>query len=187
MGTRGPSRRRRRGALGLLLAALCLVLGWAPGQTLPSEAADTLALVPGASDAVREGAIAYDHHCSACHGDTGGGLPEAKTSFPEEHRTCVRCHRPNNPPSMDEAAMSWRNAFDIGRAPALIGPDAELDRFESGAALLAYVQGTMPRPWPGDLDDATYLRITAFLLQANGTDMGEGPLTRDELASREIP
>lgn len=168
------------------LTLVLLTLSVAFAQTTADEAAATLALVPDGSALVREGAILYDHNCSACHGDTGSGMVEAKTSFPDDKRTCTRCHKPNNPPQMDHLAMNWRNAFDIGVAPAVVGPDARLDMFANGAGLLGYVRATMPRPWPGSLSDEDYLAIVAFLAAANGADVPVD-LTIDELGEVTLP
>jgi len=154
--------------IGIALASLAL---WNLGaaQTTAAEAAATLALVPNASGLVRDGAILYDHNCSACHGDTGQGLAEAKTSFPEDKRNCTSCHRPSNPAQMDHLAMNWRFAFDVGVAPAVIG-DGALSAFGTGTALFGYIRLTMPRPWPDSLTSDEYLRITTFLAAANGAD-----------------
>lgn len=179
-------RRRRRVLRAALIAvAACTFVGSAAAQTTAEEAAATLALVADGSALVREGAILYDHNCSACHGDTGGGMAEAKTSFPDDKRTCTYCHKPSNPPQMDHLAMNWRNAFDVGVAPPLIGP-AALDGFASGAALFGYVRATMPRPWPGSLSDEAYLAITAFLAAANGAPADEVASVPD-LADVELP
>ena len=170
---RRPRRARAARVASALVATILLAAtGAVSAQTTAEEAAATLALVEDGSPLVREGAILFDHNCSACHGDTGGGLDEAKTSFPDDKRNCTRCHRPSNPPQMDHLAMNWRNAFDIGVAPQLIGPSA-LDGFASGAALFGYVRATMPRPWPGSLSDDEYLAITAFLAEANGAPADE--------------
>jgi len=169
-----------------LLALVLLTLSVAFAQTTADEAAATLSLVEDGSAMVREGAVLYDHNCSACHGDTGAGMAEARTSFPDDKRTCARCHKPSNPPQMDHLAMNWRNAFDIGVAPALIGPDARLSMFANGAGLLGYVRATMPRPWPGSLSDADYLAIVAFLAAANGADV-PAELTIDELGAVTLP
>ena len=176
----------------MLAAACALALSFGPAaasiamaQTTAEEAAATLALVADGSALVRQGAILYDHNCSACHGDTGGGMAEAKTSFPDDKRTCTRCHKPSNPPQMDHLAMNWRNAFDVGIAPPLIGTDA-LDGFASGAALFGYVRATMPRPWPGSLSDEEYLAITAFLAAANGAPADQVASVPD-LADVQLP
>lgn len=168
------------------LVAVVLMLPLALAQTTADEAATTLALVEDESALVREGAILYDHNCSACHGDTGAGMAEAKTSFPDDKRTCTRCHKPSNPQQMDHLAMNWRNAFDIGVAPAVIGAEARLGMFATGDGLLGYVRATMPRPWPGSLSDAEYLAIVAFLAAANGANV-PADLTIDELAAVALP
>lgn len=64
--------------------------------------------------------------------------------------------------------MTSRNAFDIGEAPALVG-NATLSQFTTTAALYYYSQATMPRPFPGELDDATYLAITLHMLRLRET------------------
>ena len=116
---------------------------------------------------LEHGTQTYDLHCATCHGDTGRGFAEATLAFPEDHRHCHYCHRRNNPPQMPLATMTSRNAFDIGEAPALVGEDT-LNNFGSTSALHAYSQATMPRPFPGELDDATYLAITVHLLHLRG-------------------
>lgn len=174
--------RARRGIAVLWVATLATVLaGVALAQPNAGDAEATLALVPNAPEDVRQGAMLYDYHCSACHGDTGGGLAEARRSFPRTHRDCTSCHRPHNPPQMEPRAMTPRSAFDVGAAPAVVGQDAVLSRFGSGAALFAYVRATMPRPWPASLGDDDYLKITAFLLAANGVDAGGVPATPEDL------
>lgn len=62
--------------------------------------------------------------------------------------------------------MQPNNAFSIGIAPALLGPGAAVERFGSQEALMAYVRATMPRPFPGALENAEYANIVAFLLAA---------------------
>ena len=183
-----PHRRAATLVALLLIVTLFMTLG-APGaraQTTAEEASATLALVPAAGDFVRDGAILYDHHCSACHGDTGGGLAEAKTSFPDDERTCTRCHKTTNPPRMNHLAMTWRNAFDIGVAPALVGEDASLGSFADGAGLYGYLRATMPRPFPGTLSDEEYAAITAFLAAADGADVPDGTLDADDLADIDL-
>jgi hypothetical protein len=113
---------------------------------------------------LEHGAQTYDLHCATCHGDTGLGFAEAKLAFPEDHRRCHYCHRRHNPPQMPLAVMTSRNAFDIGEAPALVG-DGTLEHFANATALYYYSQATMPRPFPGDLDDATYLAIIVHMLR----------------------
>lgn len=170
----------------LVLLVASLSIGAATAQTTAEEAAVTLALVEDGSELVREGAILYDHNCSACHGDTGRGMAEAKTSFPNDKRVCTQCHRPHNPPQMDHLAMNWRNAFDVGIAPPVIGPGA-LTGFGSGAALFGYVRATMPRPWPGSLSDEEYLAITAFLAATNGAVSADAVTAVSDLADVQLP
>lgn len=162
------------------LAALALValgaaaMAWA--QTSAEQAADTLALVPEAPAQVREGAILFDHHCSACHGDTGRGFAEAKAAFPPSDRACTRCHRPNNPPQMHPGAMTPRSAFDVGTPPPVLGEEATLDGFGQATALWGYLRATMPRPYPGSLEDDEYWAIVAFLAAAGGAPLPPEPL-----------
>lgn len=113
---------------------------------------------------LEHGAQNYDLHCATCHGDTGRGFAEAKLAFPEDHRRCHYCHRRNNPPQMPLVAMTPRNAFDIGQAPALVGAET-LSNFGNASALHHYSQATMPRPFPGELDTASYLAITVHILR----------------------
>lgn len=140
--------------------------------TQVSEA--TLAVIANSShDQVRTGAALFDFHCSSCHGDSASGFAEAKLSFPEDHRTCTKCHRTSNPPQMSMDSMRYNFAFDIGNPPALRGPGV-LAHFGNALALDAYLRATMPRPFPGSLADEDYWAITAFLLVANGADLPYG-------------
>jgi mono/diheme cytochrome c family protein len=80
---RGPARGPRRP-----VATLDVPTGSREGDDLRDW------LVAGAPDAVLRGAATYDWNCAVCHGDTGLGYAEARLSFPADHRTCTRCHRP---------------------------------------------------------------------------------------------
>ncbi len=143
----------------------------AKAQTTEEEAWETLALVAGSTPQAEHGAVQFAHHCSACHGDTGGGIEEARLSFPESHRECTRCHKPNNPSTMLLEEMTPRNAFNVGLAPPVVGRGFDLGKYGSAAGLYAYVHATMPRPFPAALDDDTYLAIVAFLIAANGVEL----------------
>ncbi len=147
------------------------VLVTASAQTSEEEAWETVALVADSTRQAVEGAALFAHHCSACHGDTGGGIEEARLSFPESHRNCVRCHKPNNPSTMPLEETTPRNAFNVGLAPPVVGRGFELSKYGSGAGLYAYVHATMPRPFPAALDEDTYLAIVAFLMAANGVEL----------------
>lgn len=150
------------------------------GQVGHGHAADAAARVK----LVGRGAELYALNCAVCHGATGGGLPEAKLAFPEDHRTCTRCHRPSNrivqpltEPFVDN------DMFAIGDPPTLRtvvhdsdgGPATELQEAVVGhlgavappSALLAYVAATMPRYDPGRLGHDEYVAITAHLLVLN--------------------
>lgn len=124
-------------------------------------------LVTSSNARVLRGADLYYQHCSVCHGDLATGFAEARLSFPEDHQHCERCHRRSNPPQMQLEAMTWRNAFSLGEAPALVGETA-LTAFPSAERLQNYLSATMPRPFPGMLSEDEYWNITLFLLEANG-------------------
>lgn len=116
-------------------------------------------------------------YCAACHGETGGGLAEARLAFPESHRRCESCHKPGNPDRQADMEGSFElmrgrvavgNAFSIGEAPALRGPGA-LPTFGNSAALRAYIQAAMPRHAPGSLSAAQSRALSAFVLELNAT------------------
>ena len=113
----------------------------------------------------QRGAALYTEHCAVCHGETGRGLSEARLAFPEDHRRCESCHRPNNPPQMDLLAMHSRSAFSVGNAPALVG-EGTLTNFPDEASLRSYISATMPRPFPGSLSEQEYRDLSAFLLES---------------------
>ena len=115
--------------------------------------------------------------CAVCHGDTGGGLAEARLAFPADHRHCESCHKPGNPQLRaqmgDRSFESVRgrsvigNAFSIGAAPPLYGPKA-LPAHQNAAALQAFIRAAMPRHAPGTLNDEQSYALTAFILKLNG-------------------
>jgi hypothetical protein len=141
------------------------------------------ALVADAGEQVRRGADLYALNCAVCHGGSGLGYEEARAAFPEDHRTCTRCHRPGNPRvmSFDEMNERVHDLFDVGDPPALRGAGA-LVAFPNAAALSAYNRATMPRYEPGRLRDDEYLAITAFLLAVNGRWDAHVELTPDAAA-----
>ena len=58
------------------------------------------------------------------------------------------------------------NAFSIGVAPPLHGPDA-LPAFQNAEALQAFIRAAMPRHAPGTLNDEQGYALTAFILKLN--------------------
>lgn len=174
--------------LAMLAACAAVVaLVHASAQTTAEEAWQSVALVAGSTRQAIDGAALFAHHCSACHGDTGGGIEEARLSFPDTHRNCVRCHRTTNPPTMLLEEMTPRSAFDVGLAPPVVGPGFDLGKFGTGAGLYAYVQATMPRPFPAALDEDVYLAIVAFLLAANGVELPGELASVADLAAVTLP
>jgi mono/diheme cytochrome c family protein len=138
----------------------------APTEFGSTEGDDLRALmVAGAPEVVRAGAEAYAANCAVCHGDTGLGYEEAKLSFPADHRSCTRCHRPGNEREMTFAKMMERqhDLFDVGDPPALRGEGTMTAFATSDAALFGYLRATMPRYQPGRLSDAEYEALVAFL------------------------
>lgn len=123
-------------------------------------------LVTVQNEQVLRGADLYFDNCSVCHGDTGLGLNEAKTTFPEEHRKCTRCHRPGNSKFVNWNNIQDNNMFDLGQPAALRGEKA-LATFSNAEVLYTYIKSTMPRYQPGYLKDTEYMDITAFLIQIN--------------------
>ncbi len=117
----------------------------------------------------------YELNCTVCHGDTGGGLEEARLAFPEDHRRCESCHRPGNPAKQADMQGSFElmrgrvavgNAFAIGVAPPLVGEGA-LSSFRDAQGLSSFIRSTMPRFAPGSLNEREALALTALLLKWN--------------------
>ncbi len=73
------------------------------------------------------------------------------------------------------------NAFSIGVAPALHGPDA-LPAFQNAAALQAFVRAAMPRHAPGTLNDEQSYALSAFILKLNRV-LPEKKLDRENAAA----
>ncbi len=126
----------------------------------------------GHASAITQGATLYALNCAVCHGKAGGGLAEAKLSFPPEERTCTRCHRPSNRTvqSLSEPVVD-NDMFSIGTPPPLIvteGHPAPIALTAAPAALWAYVSAAMPRYEPGRQTPAEYWLLTAYLLDLNG-------------------
>lgn len=173
--------------LSFLAIGIFIALAEAPLAELRIPSSSLVAEHPNAQ--VLEGADLYYKHCAVCHGDTLGGLVEARTAFPLDKQNCERCHRRNNPKVMDMSQMTWRNAFSIGDAPAL-GRHHHADALQTlsnGAALYHYISATMPRPFPNNLEPAQYLAISAFLLEVNGANIAEERLELANLNAFTLP
>ncbi|HZJ08721.1 MAG TPA: hypothetical protein VFD39_03435, partial [Trueperaceae bacterium] len=125
---------------------------------------------PAAPDFLAAAAELYAWNCAVCHGETGGGLEEAKLAFPPDHRDCTRCHRPSNRvvQPLDQPFIG-NDMFSIGEPPALHAGDSgeALAAVAEPAALHAYIAATMPRYDPGRLSDEEYWALTALLLHMN--------------------
>ena len=152
--------------IAALAVAVLLTLGVSASNPVaaPGQAANRNA---------EPGSELFALYCAACHGETGGGLAEARLAFPESHRRCESCHKPGNPDRQAELPDSFElmrgrvavgNAFSIGEAPALRGPEA-LQAFGSPAALRAYIEAAMPRHAPGTLTAAQGRSLSAFVLE----------------------
>jgi mono/diheme cytochrome c family protein len=134
----------------------------------PNAAGAPAAAKPSADDPLARGADIYAFNCSTCHGATGLGFAEARSAFPSDHATCVRCHAPLNPAAMTSLEMERnQTAFSLGRPPPLADHE-RLARFGTAGALLRYVRATMPRWDPGRLSDEDYRDVTLHLLDMAG-------------------
>jgi hypothetical protein len=115
---------------------------------------------------VELGHTEYWMSCMVCHGDRGQGLTEEwREVLDPEDMNCwqSKCHAPNHPPE----------GFQVPRtSPLIMGPGA-LTGYETAEELYEYLRTTMPWPFPGLFQDFQYWQLTAFLLDANGVDMGE--------------
>jgi mono/diheme cytochrome c family protein len=112
---------------------------------------------------------AYWFSCMVCHGDRGQGLTDEwreVNPMPDQNCWQARCHGPSHPP--------W--GFEVPRtAPAVIGTEA-LSTTQTVAALQAYMQATMPWPYPGLFDDETYWQLAAYLADVNHIVLPDEPL-----------
>jgi mono/diheme cytochrome c family protein len=180
----GPDRPGRRSpspahvAAAWLLALSVVLATWGNLGPATAEAAPNADLAAQ----LARGAEAYAFSCTTCHGATGLGFEEARAAFPADHYDCSRCHGPLNPPQMTPRQIAdTQTVFSLGHPPALADA-AALARFGTAAGLFAYVRATMPRWYPGYLDDEGYLDVTAFVLDLAGLLALDGAaLTLDTL------
>ena len=167
------------------LGFLCLALAGTQGKIVkadgitPTPTIDRLAkpTLPANPDMADKGAQDYWLYCSPCHGDKAQGLTDDfRMQYPKEDQYCWNsgCH----------GKRPYPNGWTIPRyVPALVGENA-LKRFPNGAVLKAYIQLKMPFQTPGNLKDAEYWRLAAFLLKQNGYWDGQGTL--DEQTAQSI-
>lgn len=174
--------------LVLLAAAPAALVVASSGSRAASHQSDTVA--PEVAELATRGAELYALNCAVCHGATGGGLPEAKLAFPEDHRDCTRCHRPSNrivqpltepfvdndmfavgdPPALRRLDLSGTGGSPLADGSSLEARSpvvGQLSAVAAPTALLAYVAATMPRYDPGRLTADEYAAITAHLLVVN--------------------
>lgn len=124
------------------------------------------------AEAIAEGSRLYAQNCAVCHGKTGGGIEEARLSFPPGDRHCTHCHRPSNRvvQPLSEPLVD-NDMFSLGTPPALHaspGGPQPLAGTASATALWEYLSATMPRYEPGRQSQEEYWLLTAFLLDMNG-------------------
>ena len=168
--------------MGVLLFPVLILSFWNPVEALasspePTPTPDRLAkpTLPAEPNQADLGAIDYWFSCMVCHGDRGQGLTEEwRAASGPEDMNCwqSRCHASNHPPEGFELPLY---------APRLIGPGA-LGRFETAADLHDFIATEMPWQMPGNLDQDTYWRMTAFLLRENDSISGQIELGPDNAA-----
>lgn len=170
-----------RVAVTLTVTALGIVLGLAHLHPT-AVAADE----PEAETQAERGAAAYEFSCATCHGRTGQGFAEAVSAFPEDHRYCIRCHGPLNPPQMNPSQIQLSQmAFSLGEPPPL--DDRErIARFGTALALYHYVRAAMPRWDPGRLSDDEYLDVTVHLVRMVGIIGHDDVVTFDDLGDLQL-
>lgn len=168
-----------------LLAALLVVSAVASHSS--AEALDG-PRGPSLEAQIERGRDVYAFHCTTCHGETGRGFEEARSVFPDDHYHCIRCHAPANPPVMTQQEIDrTQSVFSLGDPPAVNDP-ASLARFGTAAGLHGYVRSTMPRWYPGWLQDDEYLDVTVFLLHLAGiAPERSDALSVDDLAALTLP
>ena len=129
----------------------------------PTPTGDRLAAPPTVENPSQAdtGAQVYWLNCQPCHGDVGQGLTDDwRAQYPPEDQNCWEsgCH----------GDRPYEAGFTLPQfVPAVIGPNT-LTRFASVADLHGYISRSMPFNAPGNLSEAEYWELTAFLMRANG-------------------
>lgn len=117
-----------------------------------------------------QGAQVYYLVCMACHGDRGQGLTEewrGALDPPDQNCWQSKCHASNHPPE----------GFKLPEyIPAVVSPGT-VYRFANAQEMLDYIQAEMPWQAPGILTTEEYWQLTAYLVRANGIDVGVNPLS----------
>jgi hypothetical protein len=160
-----------------ILSLACLVIGILTAQPasgsaptpMPGLMTTSTVLTPPPTvyppNQVGDGAQIYYYHCMTCHGDRGQGLTEAfrnSIGAPESNCWASRCHDANR----------QTGSFVFPKnVPAVIGPNV-LAGFSNAANLHDFIHKNMPFQAAGSLGEADYWALTAFLVQANGVDLG---------------
>lgn len=120
--------------------------------------------MPAVPNQADQGAYVYCQVCMTCHGDIGQGLTEWRKQLDPPDNNCFQsgCHGKKHPPE----------GFEIPtEAPIIIGPDV-LKPYANAQELHDYLAKTMPWWKPGYLKSEEYWQLTAWMLRANGYDLG---------------
>lgn len=159
MSDRLPHEGRLRTSLwlGVVAVAAALLVGCAPTGPAP-----TPTLSPEEQQ-VEAGRVVYGDYCITCHGESGSGLEEARTRFPDTHKRCERCHFQSLPPVPEYAG----DPFAIGDPPDL-RMLVESGRFGSRGAVYEFIRVSMPRWSPGMLADEEYESLSYYLWEVIG-------------------
>lgn len=145
-----------------ILAALAASSVIVCAQPAATPTPDRLAtpVVPSSPTPVDLGRKVFYQDCMPCHGDHGQGLTdEWRAVWVEDHQNCWArgCH----------GGRADDEGFPIPRdVPAVIGTG--LGRFADEQALFDFLRQTQPPQRPGDLSEADYRAVTAFLMSENG-------------------
>ena len=155
---------------GAVLVGVIALTGTAPAPVgekspqAPTPTPDRLAtpVMPESPTQVDVGREVYYYHCMPCHGDRGQGLTdEWREVWVHDHQNCWGrgCH----------AGREGDEGFYIPRTvPPVSGSAGVLERFHTAEGLYAFLRATQPPNRPGDLTDAQYWSVTAFLLHQDG-------------------
>ncbi len=151
----------------LITALLCFASSVRSQEpVVPTPTIDRLAIpvVPDNPTPIDLGRKVYYLNCMPCHGDVGQGLTdEWRNVWEADHRNCWAkgCH----------GGRVEDQGYPLPRTiPAVIGPEADLQRYTSSDELVAYLQQTHPPQRPGALAKEEYEDVTAFLWHENQRD-----------------